>query len=52
MLRSLVRPTLALAFGGAFIVGFLLGRISEDMFVAITATIIAYWFGSRSAGKV
>lgn len=50
-LRSAVRPIVTILFAGTFVVGFMAGRVSEDMFVAVAATVMAYWFGSRPSGK-
>ena len=47
--RSSVRPLVTFLFVGVLCAAFLAGRISQDAFVPLAATVITFWFTSRVA---
>ena len=44
---QLVRPLVTLSLTGAFIFGFLTGRIDAQNFVPVVIMAIGFWFGAR-----
>ncbi len=50
-LNELVRPTLAVVFGGAFIYGFIVSLISAEVFVSVASVIITWFFKTRDEIK-
>jgi hypothetical protein len=49
--RSLVRPIVTLLLVCGLLYGFIDGKVESNAFVPICAGVIAFWFGSRQAGK-
>jgi hypothetical protein len=49
--RALVRPIVTVMFTMAFIFFTYMGLISGEVFAAISGTVIAFWFSSRSQEK-
>lgn len=49
VLREGVRPVVTYLFAGAFVAGFLLGRIPVETFTPVGIMIFGFWFGERSA---
>lgn len=47
LFRSAVRPTVTLAFCGAFIYGFIANLVGTDVFVGVAILVIKYWFDAR-----
>jgi len=52
MLQALVRPIVTLAFSGAMIAGWLMGRLSDDAFLGIAGMVIGFWYQQRSMKPV
>jgi hypothetical protein len=52
-LRELVsvQGTIALAFSGAFIVGFFMNKVSEDAFLGMAGLVIGFWFRGKENGR-
>lgn len=49
--KSATRPTVTLAFCGAFIYGFIAKLINPEVFVGVAILVIKYWFDSREPEK-
>lgn len=47
-LRTAVRPIVTFAFALALVVGFLSGRVPENVFTTIAGSVITFWFGQRT----
>ena len=48
IVRGLVRPTVTWAMVGVFSYLALVGKIDAVVYTAVVATIVGYWFGSRT----
>ena len=51
VLNAAVRPLVALAFAGAMIYGFIIGKMSVEAFVGIGGAVMGYYFQQRSNDK-
>lgn len=51
VLNAAVRPLIALAFAGAIIYGFIMGRLSVEAFIGIAGSVMGYWFQQRAQDK-
>jgi hypothetical protein len=51
VLNSLVRPALAIMFGGAIVYMAVVGAITSGEFLAIGAAVVGYFFSSRETEK-
>lgn len=47
LIRGLVRPALTLAGFLAVTAGFLMGKVSGDIYVPLVASMVAWWFAQR-----
>lgn len=46
-----VRPLISLAFTGSLIYGFVVGKISTELFVPLAGGAIAWWYRDRQKDK-
>ena len=49
--RAATRPTVTLAFCGAFIYGFITKLVNAEVFVGVAILVIKYWFDTREPEK-
>ena len=50
-IRSLVRPFIAVAFVGATVALFMLGKLEAKEILVTTSLIVGFYFGERAANK-